>query len=89
MRRSRIRSISAKRKRQLLLENELKAKLYKKQDGMCGCGCKRKLETDWAGWDKHELVSRARGGDPLDENNCDLRRRQCHMKKHGINVKEV
>ena len=82
MKRTRINPISAKRKKQLLAENELKRKLYIKQDGICGCGCNRKLETDYFGWDKHELVKRSQGGDPLDENNCILLRRQCHMKEH-------
>lgn len=79
MRRSKINPISAKRKKQLLLENKLKQKLYKKQNGRCK-KCGKPLEWDWAGWDKHEIISRAQGGDPLDENNCELDHRQCHMK---------
>lgn len=82
MKRSRIKPISDKRKKQLLLENELKRKLYIKQNGVCGCGCKRKLETDYFGWDKHEIIKRSQGGDPLDPDNCVLLRRLCHMGEH-------
>lgn len=89
MKRTRLKPRSAKMKKQLLAENELKRKLYIKQGGICGCGCKRKLETDYFGWDKHEIIKRSQGGDPLDEKNCVLLRRQCHMKAEGINVKEL
>lgn len=80
MKKTPLKKVSDKRKKQLLLENELKKKLFKKQNGICACGCGKKLETDYFGWDKHEIISRAQGGDPLDEKNCVVIRRQCHMK---------
>lgn len=83
---STLRGASIKRKKQLLLENELKKLLFKKQNGLCA-KCQHILRPDW--WDKHEIVSRARGGDATDESNCELLCRSCHMKEHGINVKEA
>ena len=75
--------MSVKRKKQLLLENELKKLLFKKQDGLCA-KCHHILRPDW--WDKHEILSRARGGDATDENNTVLLCRTCHMKEHGVRL---
>lgn len=86
MRRSRINPISVKRKKQQLVENELKRKLYIKQDGKCK-KCGRALELHWAGWHKHEIVFRSQGGDPLDPNNCVLLHNVCGMGEHNIKVK--
>lgn len=85
MKQDRLNPISAKRKKQLLLENELKRLLYKKQGGLCA-KCKRKLDWHWAGWDKHEIKSRSQGGDPLDPNNCELVCRLCHIEAGGERV---
>lgn len=78
---STLRGASDKRRKQLLLENELKEKLYKKQNGRCAkCGG----SCDWRGWQKHEVVFRSQGGDPTDENNCELICAKCHAKEHDI-----
>ena len=81
MRRTPINPISQKRKKQLLLENELKKKLYKLQGGLCAdCGKK----ADWRGWQKHEVVFRSQGGDPTNETNCRLICAKCHSLAHNI-----
>ena len=84
MKRSRIKPISDKRRVQLVKEKELTAKLLVKQKGLCA-ECGRPL--GWASA-KHEIKFRSHGGDPTDENNCELLCVYCHMKAHGIRVKE-
>ena len=84
MRKTPLKRQSAKRKQQLLKENELKQKLFKLQGGQCAdCGG----ACDWRGWEKHEVVFRSQGGDATDEGNCILICAKCHSKRHGI--KEV
>lgn len=81
MRKTPLKRQSAKREKQLLLENELKKILFKKQFGLCAdCG----KVCDWRGWEKHEVIFRSRGGDATDENNCKLICAKCHSKEHGI-----
>ena len=83
MKRTRTKPISDRMIQQKLKEKELTMKLWDKQGGKCAeCG-------EWLSWRsaKHEIISRARGGDPTDPNNCVLLCGRCHSKKHGI--KEV
>ena len=80
MQRKLIRKISDKKRAQLKAEKELTARLIIKQNGRCA-DCGKGL-----GWRsaKHEIKSRAQGGDPTDENNCVLLCGKCHSKAHGI-----
>ena len=78
-----INPISKKRGAELLEEKKLTALLNLKQHGRCAdCGAK-------LGWRsaKHELKSRAQGGDPTEEANCVLLCGRCHSARHHI--KEV
>ncbi len=77
--------ISDKRRRQLALERELKVKLMERCHGRCE-KC-RKL-PDFRGLDKHEIVRRSQGGDPLDPKNCLMLCRPCHNFE-TFGVKEV
>lgn len=82
MKKTPLKKVSDKRRKQLLLENELKKRLYKKQNGKCArCGG----TCDWRGWQKHEIIFRSQGGDATDEDNCELICAKCHSAKHGIN----
>lgn len=75
--------ISDKRAKQIIVERELTVRLWEKQSGRCAdCG-------EWLRWRsaKHEIISRARGGDPTSESNCVLLCGKCHSAKHLI--KEV
>lgn len=65
-------------------ERELKLELFKRQKGKCArCGG----TEDWRGWQKHEIIFRSQGGDPLDINNCELLCGKCGSKAH--NIREV
>ena len=83
MQRKSLRKISDKKRQQLKAERVLTARLIIKQNGKCA-NCGRGL-----GWRsaKHELKSRAQGGNPMDEENCILLCGKCHSARHGI--KEV
>ena len=78
-----MRRISKKMIKQKQEEKELTMKLWDKQGGKCAeCGV-------WLSWRsaKHEIISRARGGDPTDPLNCQLLCGRCHSARHLI--KEV
>ncbi len=82
MKRTPIRKVSSKKRAQLKEERILTARLIIKQDGKCAdCGVK-------LGWGsaKHEKVFRSHGGDPTDEDNCQLLCLVCHGKRHGLNL---
>lgn len=83
MKKTPIKKVSDKRKAEMQAEKELTALLYIKQRGKCA-DCSAKL-----GWRsaKHELKSRAQGGDPTEEANCVLLCGRCHSARHRI--KEV
>ncbi len=84
MKRTRIKPMSDKKKLQLKEERLLYAKLLIRSKGRCEqCGGK----GDFRGLTKHEIKSRAQGGDPTDENNTILLCGRCHSKVHLI--KEV
>jgi len=78
-----INKISKKRARQLVKEGKLKIKLIARSEGICEhCG---KWSGSW-GLAKHELIYRSKGGDPTDEENCEMWCIECHDKEHnGIN----
>ena len=80
MKKSGIKPISGKRRKQMRIESELTQKLWIKQKGLCG-DCSAIL-----GWRsaKHELIFRSKGGNPTDEDNCVLLCGRCHSKRHGI-----
>jgi len=81
MKRTPIRRISNKRAQQNRKEAELKIKLLDRCQGLCEeCG-KSPTEFPFT-LDKHEIVFRSHGGDPLDPDNCLMLCRQCHDKKH-------
>lgn len=69
---------------QLQVEAKLKMKLLVRCKGLCE-ECHQ--PPDWRGLSKHEVLSRAQGGDPTDESNCLMLCGRCHSKEHG--VKEV
>lgn len=80
MKRSRIKPISDKRKKQILQEKALTYQLFGQQKGLCGeCG----EPLDWRAA-KHEIVFRSQGGSPTDESNTILLCGKCHSKAHGI-----
>ena len=81
MKRTRLNPISAKRRSQLLKENELKKILFKKQGGLCA-DCHG--VCDWRGFEKHEVIYRSRGGDATNESNCRLVCAKCHSAHHLI-----
>jgi len=80
VKRTRIKPLSNKRQKQMMVERELTRKLFIKQKGLCA-ECHKPL-----GWgsSKHEIKFRSRGGDPTDEENCQLLCLKCHNKAHGI-----
>lgn len=62
-------------------ESRLTELLLIRCKGLCEiCG---KL-PDWRGLGKHEIKSRAQGGDPCDPDNCQLSCGRCHAREHGI-----
>jgi len=81
MNRVRIKPISKKRREQLRKEALLKIELLDRARGRCEkCG----NLPDWRGLSKHEIKSRAQGGDPLDPDNCEMLCGGCHSLEHGI-----
>ncbi len=78
MRQTPLRKVSKKMVKQQGIENVLKKKLGEKYGRCCHhCGS-NELPRD-----KHEIVFRSQGGDPLDEDNCLLLARFCHDCAHG------
>ena len=80
MKKTPIHRISPKRRKQLIAEIQLTKVLFKKQGGLCA-KCHKPLDWHWAGFDKHEIKRRSQGGDPLDEMNCELLCRLCHIEE--------
>lgn len=80
MKKTPIKKVSDKRRKQMSKERELTRVLFKKQNGLCA-ECGRPL-----GWgsSKHEIQFRSRGGDPTSEENCQLLCALCHSAQHGI-----
>tara|TARA_Y100000034_G_scaffold102445_1_gene127308 strand:- start:333 stop:587 length:255 start_codon:yes stop_codon:yes gene_type:complete len=77
-----IRRVSPRKAAQLKEEALLKASLLVKTRGLCEI-CHQ--PPDFRGLSKHEIVSRARGGSPVDELNCLLVCGKDHAKLHNIN----
>lgn len=84
VRRTQIRQVSKKKARQMRRERVLKKEMMEQSGGVCN-ECHQ--PPDFRGLSKHEIVSRARGGDPTDRDNCQLLCGRCHSAKEGI--KEV
>lgn len=81
MRRSYINKISKKKVIQMREEVVLKQQLLIRCKGLCEiCG----NLPDWRGLSKHEIKSRAQGGDPLDPDNCLMTCGKCHSGEHHI-----
>lgn len=94
MKQTRIRPISKKRARQYRQELKILPLLCERAGGtwngyFCvGGNCEEcKQPADWRGLSKHEIKSRAQGGDPTDMDNCKMLCGKCHSLAHGI--KEV
>lgn len=84
MKKTRIKPLSDKRKRELEEEKLCYIVLFERTGNRCEeCGGK----GDFRGLRKHEIVLRSKGGDPTDPSNCLLLCGKCHSAKHGI--KEV
>lgn len=76
-----MRTVSVKMAKQKVEERKLKQELLIRCQGRCECGCNR-YPTDWPYFlDKHEIVFRSHGGDPLDSRNCVILRRDCHERQ--------
>ena len=84
MKRTRIKPISKKKAKQMRQERILEQEMLVQSGGLCN-ECHQ--PPDFRGLSKHEIVSRAQGGDPTDRENCDLLCGRCHSAKGGI--KEV
>ena len=84
MKRTPIRRISKKMIQQKKVEGRLIECLLQRSGGLCEI-CKK--QPDWRGLSKHEIKSRAQGGDPTDPSNCQLLCGKCHSARGGI--KEV
>lgn len=81
MKQTPIRKVSKRMARQRRLERALIQRLLVRCKGLCErCG----QWPDFRGLGKHEELSRARGGDPLDPENCEMRCGRCHSEAHGI-----
>ena len=77
-----LKKISHKRRKQLIQEAMLTARLLTRQGGKCyDCGTNK---PDFRGWQKHELIFRSHGGDPQDESNCIVLCAKCHSARHSI-----
>jgi 5-methylcytosine-specific restriction endonuclease McrA len=64
--------------RQQRREQRCKDTLRRRSGGRCEACDTLNPGIRRPGLDKHEIKSRARGGDPTDPNNCMLVCRQCH-----------
>lgn len=81
MKRTPIRPISTKMAAQLKKERALKEVLIER----CGYLCEKcHKPPDWRGLSKHEIKSRAQGGDPLDPSSCLMLCGKCHSAGHHI-----
>lgn len=94
MRQTPIRPISKKRVEEMRQEREIMPLLCERAGGywngyFCVGGKCEKCHKlpDFRGLSKHEIKSRAQGGDPTDPDNCLLLCGRYHSKEHGI--KEV
>jgi hypothetical protein len=77
MKRTPLKRISDKMKKQLVQERKLKLEMLEE----CGNRCQVcNVSGNFVVLDKHEIVSRARGGSPLDKGNCIILCRICHDK---------
>lgn len=77
MKRTKLKPVSKKMSRQKRLETELKRKLIIACGGNCQiCGKHAPYLLQ-----KHEIKTRAEGGDPLDPNNCLMLCPDCHWKE--------
>lgn len=75
MKRSAPRKVSPKMQVQQREEAKLKARMIWKHDRYCmNCG---RFIPSWDIIDKHEVLPRSLGGDPLNEDNCVLLGRFC------------
>ena len=81
MKKTPLQRISAKRAKQSREEKLLIGRLIIRSGGLCE-ECKSK--ADWRGLSKHEIKSRAQGGDPLDPANCVMLCGRNHSKEHHI-----
>jgi 5-methylcytosine-specific restriction endonuclease McrA len=80
MKRTPINKISKKRKVEMGIEAELRAKLLEEHGGVCQqCG----KWPDNYGLSLHHLLFKSRGGKTIDE-NCVLICRCCHERFHNI-----
>ena len=62
-------------------EQELKQELLKRCGGLCECCHKPPTKFPFT-LDKHEIIFRSHGGNPLDPQNCIMLCRACHRQKH-------
>ncbi len=62
-------------------ERTLKREMLEQSGGLCN-ECHQL--PDFRGLSKHEIVSRAQGGDPTDRDNCEILCGRCHSAKEGI-----
>lgn len=81
-----LKRISIKKQAQLRQEGTLKKQLLVRCGGRCEyCG-------QYPGWpyvlDKHEIIPRSLGGDPLDPLNCKMACRQCHIAEQEHRIVE-
>lgn len=74
----RLRRVSAKMARQHRKEAECKQTIRARAHGKCEACTRLHDGPVRPGVDKHEVVSRGRGGDPCDPENCLLVCRPCH-----------
>jgi 5-methylcytosine-specific restriction endonuclease McrA len=86
MKKTPLKHISTKKQKQVVEERKLKKQLLERCQGKCECGCNRYPTEYPFVLDKHEIIFRSHGGDPLDPENCVILRRDCHDRqlKSGI-----
>jgi 5-methylcytosine-specific restriction endonuclease McrA len=82
MKRTPINKISKKRKVEMGIEAELRAKLLEEHGNQCmECGG-QPTEVPFR-LEKHEIVFRSHGGSPIDPDNCIMLCPKCHRRRHN------
>ena len=82
MKRTKIKPISKKKKRQIVEEKEIRQQLQARCQGRCElCGG----DGGWLGLHPHEEVFRSHGG-VMSLGNSKMLCQVCHSRKHGLKV---
>lgn len=78
-----INQMSSGKYAQTKAEQKLKQELLIRCKGLCEVCHKPPTKFPFT-LDKHEIIFRSKGGNPLDPNNCIMVCRDCHNDKHHL-----